>query len=120
LTTASQSRQLPALSRIALTIDPALSPQEVAEHYRQIRQEIMPARHRDLSEKHLQLALFSGTAATPTGHTKKHRTLPMIVYKLVGACCVSISKAIERSKLDEEARKHGITILTRCYCQKLP
>ena len=61
LTSASQSRQLPALSRIVLTIDPALSPQEVAEHYRQIRQEIMPARHRDLSEKHLQLAAFSGT-----------------------------------------------------------
>ena len=61
LTSTSQSRQLPALSRIVLTIDPALSPQEVAEHYRQIRQEIMPARHRDLSEKHLQLAAFSGT-----------------------------------------------------------
>ena len=61
LTSASQSRQLPALSRIVLTIDPALSPQEVAEHYRQLRQEIMPARHRDLSEKHLQLAAFSGT-----------------------------------------------------------
>ena len=61
LTSTSQSRQLPALSRIVLTIDPALSPQEVAEHYRQLRQEIMPARHRDLSEKHLQLAAFSGT-----------------------------------------------------------
>jgi len=61
LTSTSQSRQLPALSRIVLTIDPALSPQEVAEHYRQIRQEIMPSRHRDLSEKHLQLAAFSGT-----------------------------------------------------------
>ena len=61
LTSVSQSRQLPALSRIVLTIDPALSPQEVAEHYRQLRQEIMPARHRDLSEKHLQLAAFSGT-----------------------------------------------------------
>ena len=61
LTSTSQPRQLPALSRIVLTIDPALSPQEVAEHYRQLRQEIMPARHRDLSEKHLQLAAFSGT-----------------------------------------------------------
>jgi len=61
LTSTSQPKQLPALSRIVLTIDPALSPQEVAEHYRQLRQEIMPARHRDLSEKHLQLAAFSGT-----------------------------------------------------------
>src|SRR6266487_1574239 len=61
LTSTSQSRQLPALSRIVLTIDPALSPQEVAEHYRQLRQEILLARHRDLSEKHLQLAVFSVT-----------------------------------------------------------
>jgi hypothetical protein len=60
-TSAPQPRQLAALSRIVLTIDPALSPQEVAEHYRQKRQEIMPSRHRDLSEKHLQLAFFSGT-----------------------------------------------------------
>src|SRR5262249_38025468 len=34
-----QFKQLPSLSRIELTIDPTLSPQEVAEHYRQIRQD---------------------------------------------------------------------------------
>lgn len=54
-------RQLSALSRIVLTVDPSLSPREVAEYYRKMRQEVMGARHRDLSEKHLQLAIFAAT-----------------------------------------------------------
>ena len=49
---------VPALSRITITADPALSPHEVAEQYRQLRQAFIGARHRDLSGKHLALAAF--------------------------------------------------------------
>jgi hypothetical protein len=59
VTSTFQSRRISALSRIVLTLDPALSPKEVAEQYRRIRQEVIPGRHRDLSEKHMQLALFA-------------------------------------------------------------
>jgi hypothetical protein len=59
ITSTFQSKQLPALTRIVLTIDPTLSPQEVAEHYRGIRRDVIVGRHRDLSEKHLQLAIFA-------------------------------------------------------------
>jgi hypothetical protein len=59
VTSSFQSRQLPALSRIVLTIDPALSPKEVAEQYRMARQEAIAGRHRELSEKHMQLAIFA-------------------------------------------------------------
>jgi hypothetical protein len=45
-------------SRITLEIDPAVSPSEVAEFYRQARKEVITGRHRTLSEKHLQLAQF--------------------------------------------------------------
>lgn len=48
----------PLFSRIVLDVDPALSPREIAMHYRRSRKEIMAARHRNLSEKHMQLALF--------------------------------------------------------------
>ena len=48
----------PALSRIHLTIDPTMSPREVAEEYRRFRQWFVGPRHRDLSDKHTQLALF--------------------------------------------------------------
>jgi len=42
---------------IELRVDPALSPEQVAAHYRRLRQKIMPRRRvRELSEKHLRLA----------------------------------------------------------------
>ncbi|MCH9022496.1 MAG: hypothetical protein IID32_07000, partial [Planctomycetes bacterium] len=50
-------------SRIRLTIDPALSPQDVAEEYRRARDEIWPGRHRSLSRKHLRLARFHAERA---------------------------------------------------------
>ncbi len=45
-------------SRIVLDVDPAMSPREIAMHYSRNRKEIMATRHRNLSEKHMQLALF--------------------------------------------------------------
>lgn len=59
------------LARISLTVDPALSPREVADHYRRVRAEIVGARHRDQSEKHMRLATF--TAARPTGESLRKR-----------------------------------------------
>ena len=47
-----------AASRIKMTIDPALPSKVVAEHYKASRQEVVGPRHRELSEKHIQLALF--------------------------------------------------------------
>jgi hypothetical protein len=49
----------PLFSRIVLEVDPTLSPREIAEAYRRKRLEIMPKRYRNLSEKHIQLALFN-------------------------------------------------------------
>lgn len=53
------ARKQSALSRIVLTVDPSLSPKEVAEYYRMIRQNALGTRHRDISEKHMQLAIFA-------------------------------------------------------------
>jgi hypothetical protein len=47
-----------ALTRINLTIDPALSPREVAGVYGRVRQRVVGQRHRNLSEKHCALASF--------------------------------------------------------------
>ncbi len=59
------------LARISLTVDPALSPREVADHYRRVRAEIVGGRHRELSEKHMRLATF--TAARPASETLRQR-----------------------------------------------
>lgn len=60
-----------SLSRINLTVDPALSPREVAEAYRKIRQGVVGSRFRDLSEKHTRLAVFA--AERPEEETWKQR-----------------------------------------------
>jgi hypothetical protein len=52
---------LPALSRIRLTIDPAMAPREVAERYGQVRKYFIGRRHRELTDKHMDLALFAAT-----------------------------------------------------------
>ncbi len=54
-----RNEQLPALSRIVMTLDPELSVQEVAEEYAFSRRHILGRRPRELSEKHLELARFS-------------------------------------------------------------
>jgi hypothetical protein len=46
-------------SRIVLDIDPTLSPAEVARHYRRSRKKMIATHHRNLSEKHMQLAIFN-------------------------------------------------------------
>lgn len=53
------------LARISLTVDPALSPREVADHYRRMRGRILKGRHRELSAKHMCLAAFA--AGRPAG-----------------------------------------------------
>jgi len=58
-------------ARISLTIDPALSPREVANHYRRMRGRILEGRHRELTAKHLRLATFA--AARPAGETLRER-----------------------------------------------
>lgn len=44
--------------RVTLSVDPRVSPQEVANLYRQARREVYGGTDRAISEKHLQLALF--------------------------------------------------------------
>jgi hypothetical protein len=50
---------LSVTTRITLTIDPTLTPREVAKHYAYVRQKVLGKRHRPLSEKHIRLAMFS-------------------------------------------------------------
>ena len=47
-----------ANARITLVIDPIVPPSEVTNEYQRLRREIMPRRHRSLSDKHLRLAAF--------------------------------------------------------------
>ena len=46
------------LSKIQMEIDPATSPKDVMVKYSEFRQEFINGRHRDLSSKHLNLAIF--------------------------------------------------------------
>lgn len=52
---------IPCLSRITLTIDPALPPSQVEEIYRRARHKLLEGRYRNISEKHVTLAAFSLT-----------------------------------------------------------
>lgn len=56
-----QFREILAASRIILSIDPGLTAEEVAEHYRRVRRDTRNSRQREMSKKHLMLALFSAT-----------------------------------------------------------
>ena len=60
---ASYPSNFRTLARISLTVDPALSPREVTDHYRRVRAEIVGGRHRELSEKHMRLATFTAARA---------------------------------------------------------
>lgn len=46
------------LSKIHMEIDPTTSPKDVMVEYSKLRQEFITGRHRDLSSKHLNLAIF--------------------------------------------------------------
>ena len=48
-----------ATSRVELTIDPGLSPKQVAVVYQEARRELVGPRHREQSEKHIVLAQFA-------------------------------------------------------------
>ena len=63
--------KLPVLSRITLTIDPTLSPREVADHYARVRRRFTGRRHREITGKHLRLALFA--ADKTKGSSSKQR-----------------------------------------------
>jgi hypothetical protein len=55
---------VPAATRVHLTVDPTLAPREVAEAFRRVRVAVLGAQHRDLSAKHLALAEFASEHAT--------------------------------------------------------
>jgi hypothetical protein len=69
LSTTVKEASFPALSRIEMSIDPALSPAEVTEEYRRYRRQVLGSRYRSLSEKHNTLALFR--LGRPEGETYK-------------------------------------------------
>jgi hypothetical protein len=54
----SSNFMYPALSRISLDIDPTCTPGEVADHYKQVREQLLPRRYRSLSSKHTELVVF--------------------------------------------------------------
>ena len=51
-------RAVPALTRVVMTLDPTMSPREVATLYRQIRFQYFGRRHRSMTPKHVELAKF--------------------------------------------------------------
>lgn len=53
------NEDMPALSRIVISVDPSFSPRELADIYRQVRQQFVSKRHRELTDKHIYLALFA-------------------------------------------------------------
>lgn len=58
----------PISSRITMEIDPTLTPEEVAERYKNLRARLIGARYRSMTEKHLRLAEFYG-GQKPQGMT---------------------------------------------------
>jgi hypothetical protein len=54
----------PALSRIAVEVDPRLSPREVAGHYNRMRKSFLGGRDRPMDDKHLALAVFAQETIT--------------------------------------------------------
>jgi hypothetical protein len=58
-------KRIPAASRFVITVDPAVTPMELARAYRDARRQYLKARVRKLSRKHLQLAVFM--SARPVG-----------------------------------------------------
>ena len=57
--------RLPVASRIQLTIDPIVSPRQVAAEYEHMRGGLVNTRYRNVSERHLHLAIF--VAERPDG-----------------------------------------------------
>jgi hypothetical protein len=55
----TKARQPLVLSRLLMTVDPSLSPREVSATYKRVRTQILGRRYRTMSQKHIQLALFT-------------------------------------------------------------
>jgi hypothetical protein len=62
---------LHAATRLVLTVDPAVTPQELAEAYSRMRAKVTPTRPRSLSIKHIRLALFSTEASDKDSWERK-------------------------------------------------
>lgn len=87
------------LARISLTVDPALSPREVADHYRRVRAEIVGGRHRELTEKHMRLATFAAARTGESLHKRMgawNRKYPRWKYKAVSNFGRDCNQAIKR------------------------
>lgn len=54
-----EDKDSPALSRVRMTVDPRLSPRDEVATYRQVRTKLVGTYHRDITPKHLELALFA-------------------------------------------------------------
>jgi hypothetical protein len=52
------SPSLPGATRIVLTVDPSVSPAELAEQYKKAREQVLPRRYRSLTAQKLRLAAF--------------------------------------------------------------
>lgn len=61
--------RLGALSRVKLTVDPAVSPRVLAAAYKNVRNRLMTSRHRPLQEKKQTLAVFM--SSRPSNETQR-------------------------------------------------
>jgi hypothetical protein len=60
-------QDIPALTRVTMTIDPALTPTEVADAYRKVRRQVVAKFPREIDEQFLWLAVF--VTGRPAGET---------------------------------------------------
>jgi hypothetical protein len=108
---------LPVLSRITLHVDPTTSPSEVAEQYARLRRWQYGERHRDLSEKHTQLALFAATepqhttwAARMTRWNAEHTDWTYTEVSNFSRDCLQARRrllGITRAQREHEEQDHG-------------
>lgn len=97
----AENADLPALTRVMLLVDPRISQREIAHHFQSVRQNLFHARHRDISAKHLTLALFSTTREGQEGSladrmNRWNAQYPEWAYKHVTNFSRDISVALRR------------------------
>lgn len=63
--------EIPARSRIILTIDPTVVPADVVDYYQEVRKQVLGRRYRKLSNKHLELVRFAASRRGETGEQCK-------------------------------------------------
>jgi hypothetical protein len=64
-------REIETLSRLVLTVDPAVSSRELGKFYQNARKRILNRRYRPLSERHMALAAFDVSHPKMTYETKR-------------------------------------------------